>query len=89
MERKRICTGRETSDELGSQGEYLVEIERSVEGFGEGRLLECSANVGGVTRFDGEDGAGDGEVCIFYDRGGSTKVGTDTDAFEDRGESDK
>lgn len=89
LEWKRSCVWCETSDELGSEGEDLVEVERGVEGLWEGRLLEGSPDVRGVTGFNGQDGAGDREIGFINDGGGGTEVSGDTDSFEDRCETDE
>lgn len=67
-------------DELGSQGVDLVQGERVVEGLGEGRLLDASADVRGVAGLNGEDGAGSSQVGLGHDVRGSAEVGGNTDA---------
>lgn len=54
--------GGEAGDELGGEGEDLVEVEGGVEGFWEGNLFEDGADVGAVAGLDGQNGAGGSEI---------------------------
>jgi hypothetical protein len=65
-------TRSESRDELCGEGVNLVEIEWGVEGLWERRLLEGSADVGGVAGFNCEYRASDCQISLVQDLSGST-----------------
>jgi len=64
-------TGSEAGDELCGEGVDLVEVQWGVEGLWERRLLEGSADVGGVAGFNCEYRSSDCEISFVQDLSGS------------------
>ena len=75
---------RACDNERCGECEDLVEIERNVKWCRERALIKGGTNVGRMTRLDSQDRARCGKVVLAHDVGGSSKVGADTNALEDR-----
>ena len=75
--------GRTSGDEGGCEGVDLVEVEGDVEGLGEGRRSESTAEEGAVTGLDGKNATSSGDICWVGDEGGGAEVGAHTDTLDD------
>ena len=70
-------------------GVVTHEVERCVEGVGERNLAESGADIGRVTRLDGQDGTSSSQVILVHDGRSSSEVGGYTDTLEHARESDE
>jgi hypothetical protein len=84
-----LVAGVEVGDELCGEGIDVVEVKWGVEWLGERRLFEAGADIGGVTRLDGQDGAGNGKIALVDNCGSSSEIGRNTDPLKDRGQGNK
>lgn len=85
----KLGSGSKASDELGSEREDLVEVERGVEGCSEGLVTVPGTDVRGMAGLNGQDGASSAQVGLVGDGRGSAEVSGNTNTLEDGRETDE
>jgi hypothetical protein len=75
-------------DELSSQGEDSTGLKGGIESSGDGLSTCGDSDEGLVASLNGDDGGSRGEHIRRVDKGRSSKVGGDTDGFQNTGSLD-